>query len=136
VIVLAIAVIAGAVWLVMVMARRSPAVSLAAKVALFIGFVMGGLYALLVWSDTLSKEPDFFDIPREMAWFFVTTLLLYAVLAFVISWPLIAAWRAVRDTRTSRSRKALYVIGAALVVVVAFPFVPGYVSEAIAGMQA
>ena len=54
--------------------------------------------------------------PVDAVWVFGSVLLLYSVAAFVIGWPVIAAWRAVRDARTSRSRKAQHVIGEVLVV--------------------
>ena len=43
---------------------------------------MGGLYALIVLSDVLSKEPDF-DLPGDAVFAGITAFLFYGALAFV-----------------------------------------------------
>lgn len=68
---------------------------MAAKVGLFIGVVMGGLYALIVLSDVLSKEPDF-NLPGDAVIAGITAFMFYGVLAFVSSGAVIAAWRVIR----------------------------------------
>ena len=76
---------------------KRPAAFTAAQVGLFVGVVMGGVYALLVVSDVLTQEPDF-DLPGDAVFAGGGAFLFYGVLAFISSWAAIAARRAGRHT--------------------------------------
>ena len=72
---------------------KTPAAFIAAEVGLFVGVVMGGLYALL----NLSGHADY-DLAGDLAalQLAVFGFLFYGVLAFVISWIVISIWRVIR----------------------------------------